>query len=236
MAGVSRCDQPRQSGDGDDAANGREPDVLRVFHIARRQNVSSLESDDNQSAKCLYLLVTMGLDEPDVLENFAATDFGDPDHSGCKVFLDAWGNRIRFLRWAPGFVSPLQPEWTAAGQNDSRMPDQSDPAGIYHAPTAGKVSPGGPGRVRGNSFALYPLIFSAGPDGHYDTLTSMMTSTGPFHYAQAKPVNNPFESISNTGQFQAGAFGAAVIDATNRASRTTLCNVDNITNHDIGAR
>jgi prepilin-type N-terminal cleavage/methylation domain-containing protein len=205
------------------------------FNSLGAQNVASMESDANQGAKCLYLLVTMGLDEPDALKNFSTSDIGDPDHSGCKVFLDAWGP-IRFLRWAPGYSSPLQPQWTTASQHDARMPDQSDPAGIYFAPKPGSIGPGGPGRIRGNTFALYPLIYSAGPDGHYDILSSMVAASGPFRYAQTKAANNPFESVSNVGQFQAGAFGASVIDPPDRATRTALGNADNITNHDIEAR
>ena len=171
------------------------------FNSLGSASVASAQSDANQGAKCLYLIVTLGLDDPDALENFSPTDIGDPDHNGCKVFLDAWGNPIRFLRWAPGFVSPLQPEWTAASQNDMRMPDQFDPGGIYHAPTPGSIGPLGGGRVWGNTFALYPLIYSAGPDGHYDILSSAYSGSVAFHYSQAKPANNPFETVWNKGVY-----------------------------------
>ncbi len=57
-----------------------------------------------QGAKCLYLIVTMGLEESDVMENFNASEYKDYDNTGCKVFVDAWGKPIRFLRWAPGFM------------------------------------------------------------------------------------------------------------------------------------
>ena len=147
MAGVSRCDQSRQSGDGDDAAVGGMPGVLCVFQFAGLgQSVASVESDDDQGAKCLYLIGhARGSDEPNALENFSASDFGEPDHNGCKVFLDAWGNPIRFLRWAPGFVSPLQPEWTAASQNDCGCPTSSTRAGLISPRRPARSALGGPG-------------------------------------------------------------------------------------------
>jgi hypothetical protein len=62
-------------------------------------------------------------------------------------FHDAWGNPIKFLRWAPGFLS------------DSDV--QTGNALEDHDPQdAMKVEP--------NSYRLVPLIYSAGPDGVYD--------------------------------------------------------------------
>ena len=209
---------------------------LAFFNSLGAFNATSLESDGNQGAKCLYLLVTKGLDEPDVLENFSDSEIGDPDHSGCKVFLDAWGNPIRFLRWAPGLVSSLQPAGPSAAEHDLRMPDPTDPAGIYYAPKPGSIAARGPGRAMGNTFALYPLIYSAGADGHYDILSTGYSGGVPFHYSQTKPPNNPFETVWNAPAYPYGPIGAAVVDSADRETRTALANADNITNHDIGAR
>ena len=59
---------------------------------------------------------------------------------------------------------------------------------------AGSVAAGEPGRVSGNTFALFPLICSAGPDGHYDVLSNVYSSGAPFRYSQTKPPNNPYLS------------------------------------------
>ena len=119
-----------------------------VSYQAALSNAGITTSSDTtyQGADCLYLIVTMGLEENDVLENFAQGDIGtDPKNPKMQCFLDTWGNPIQFLRWAPGFNSPLQP----ANPTDR---DQTDPTGALGSPPA--------------TFALYPLIYSAGPDGY----------------------------------------------------------------------
>lgn len=63
-----------------------------------------------ESAEMLYLILTTGIDDTSVsTEHIRAGDSGDIDHDGMREFIDAWGNPIEFLRWAPGFVSPMQP-------------------------------------------------------------------------------------------------------------------------------
>jgi hypothetical protein len=226
-------------------------------------NVSSNTKFQNdplafEGAKCLYLLVTMGMDDPDVLENFSQQDIADVDGSGCKVFVDAWGHPIQFLRWAPGFVSNLQPDGpTVAGQSDQRMRDQTDPTGFYGSPQPGSVTAAGGGGglnlgtppPKTNSFALYPLIFSAGPDGNYDIITeptdtNQQTETVgtsgkwfALSYAKTNSPNDPFESITHQSTyFKDGPIGGpAVFPSSDRGGRS-LGNSDNITNQAIGER
>lgn len=65
---------------------------------------------DYQSAECLYLILTTGIDDSSVAtEHFTAGDAGDKDGDGMLEFHDAWGNPIGFIRWAPGVDSPAQP-------------------------------------------------------------------------------------------------------------------------------
>jgi hypothetical protein len=207
---------------------------------------------DQQSAKCLYLMITMGMDDPDILENFFQQDIAILDAQGAKAFVDAWGNSIRYWRWAPGFVSPLQPDAPAPGSSaqDQRMRDQTDPTGIYGSPQPGTliVNPAttsqtsGPGRIGGNTFALYPLILSAGPDGYPDLVGSWF-GTGQFHYASTNPPNNPFASVSNTTP---GGFPCPVPASAGQGGGpcgAPFCdpgrpfgNTDNITNQAVGER
>ena len=174
----------------------------------------------------MYLLITMGIDDPDALENFSQQDIAI-DTAGCKTFVDAWGRPIQFLRRAPGFISNLQPDGpTVAGQSDQRMRDQTDPMGFYGSPLPGSVDPakiasGAPnGLVGRNTFALYPLIYSGGPDGIYDTVPDLPNSTAnsspqgekvagqpTFSCAKANSPNDPYISISNSlpnGDFKDG--------------------------------
>jgi prepilin-type N-terminal cleavage/methylation domain-containing protein len=195
---------------------------------------------DYQGAKCLYLLISMGLEDTDVMENFSEGDIADFDQTGCKVFLDAWGRPIRFLRWAPGFVSPLQPakpgtNGIPATARDLRMPDQTDPTGVYGVPQNPTTTV--PGKA--DTFALYPLIFSDGPDGRYDIVSDGgNVNSGNFRYSQTKPPNNPFAgygTYADNSMFPDGPFGTpAAFPASDRPR--TLGHSDNVHNHTIGAR
>ncbi len=163
------------------------------------------------SAKCLYLFISMGSDENDVLENFSQSDIGDPTNSGMNCFLDAWGKPIQFLRWAPGFVSNLQ-----LGANGTD-PDQTDPLGVYGKPPT--------------TYALYPLIYSAGPDGIFDITYDSSTA---FRYS--KHNNDPFSSVSDTGDFPSnvGPIGTQAINPPSDSAIRSLGCLDNLNNHTIG--
>ena len=72
-------------------------------------------AQDYESAECLYLIMTSGVDDSSMaVEHFKAGDAGDKDGDGMMEFRDAWGNPIEFLRWAPGFFSPMQPKYRYA--------------------------------------------------------------------------------------------------------------------------
>lgn len=76
-------------------------------------------SREYQSAECLYLIMTSGIDDTSVAtEHFSTGDIGDKDKDGMPEFRDAWGNPIEFLRWAPGHVSPMQPVYRYSITND----------------------------------------------------------------------------------------------------------------------
>lgn len=99
---------------------------------------------DNASAECLYMIVTRSGVVPSALEQFRPLEVGDTDNDGLREFLDAWGNPILFVRWAPGYsaLSLVQPP----------DPEKShDPLDTRHLDITG--------------YALYPLIVSRGPDG-----------------------------------------------------------------------
>jgi len=222
-----------------------------LAQLAAHINQFPKDKTIDQGAKCLYLIVTMGLDEPDVMENFSETDVAyDPDGSQMKVFVDAWGHPIQFLRWAPGFASGIQPlAPPTAATKDYRMRDQTDPSGVYGSPKPGPFSAGsGGGRVSGNTFALYPLIYSAGPDGNWDIVTDAPRSdrsppfetTGPlsgmFAYSLTNPPNDPFVSVSDTTHFTDGPIGLPAVEPSAQRGTRALGDSDNIHNQSIGAR
>lgn len=82
-----------------------------------------------QSAECLYMIMTVGTEDSSTsTEHFAAHNFGDVDGDGMKEFIDAWGSPIEFLRWAPGYYSPMQPGYTYDYPGAS-----GTPGSIFHA-------------------------------------------------------------------------------------------------------
>jgi len=96
------------------------------------------------SEECLYMIIARGGFEPDILETFRSDEIADKDGDGAPEFVDGWGTPIAFLRWAPGFNSPLSFVQNASAAN-------------YHDPFD-------PHRVDSAGYSLVPLIVSAGAD------------------------------------------------------------------------
>ncbi|MHB1035798.1 MAG: type II secretion system protein [Pirellulales bacterium] len=136
-----------------------------------------------QSAECLYLIVTAAPgDDGAGREQFLENEIGDADDDGWPEFHDAWGRPISFLRFAPGFRSDLQ----------------SCDGGKDHDPFDTR-------RVDRGAFALYPLVYSAGPDGVYDIHSGSRYATyevdaGPYakpSYAPFLPVGEPYDEAGD---------------------------------------
>ncbi len=107
----------------------------------KRYNNASGKTTNFEGAECLYLIVAHGLNDPEALSQFSEAEIGDFDGDGLPEFLDGWGQPISFMRWAPSFISPIQ-------NNDATN---------HHDPFD-------PMRQYANAYALYPLVFSGGPD------------------------------------------------------------------------
>ena len=58
--------------------------------------------DHYESAKCLYLVVTMAGGE-DARRQIHESEIAEDPTDHFRYFVDGWGHAIRFLRWAPGF-------------------------------------------------------------------------------------------------------------------------------------
>jgi len=115
----------------------------RMRSIAAGNNRAGRFSD----AECLWAIVMRGgFADPAIVENFREDEFGDKDNNGAREFIDGWGNPIRFLRWAPAFVSRYQPDPASTAVTSHDVFDQG-------------------GRDPLARTTLFPLIFSCGPDG-----------------------------------------------------------------------
>ena len=76
-----------------------------------------------------------------------------------------------------------------------------------------------------HSYPLYPLIYSAGPDGKYDLTADNPAANNGQGIIYSKINNNPFDTNVRTliGRGDADGDGEDL-------------SIDNITNHDIGVK
>ncbi|MCA9151400.1 MAG: prepilin-type N-terminal cleavage/methylation domain-containing protein [Planctomycetales bacterium] len=170
----------------------------------------------HQAAECLYLILSQINDrERSALEFFSETEIGDTDSDGIPEILDAWGQPIVFARWAPGLQIPGSPQ-------DGHAPDPFDLRAIYF--TMHEV----------NTFALYPLIASSGPDRQLEIFHDNGSNlySDRINYAKTNPPNNPYLSISNVYQQANVPFpvGSPLLDASGIPKAGYL---DNITNQNL---
>ncbi|NLE39119.1 MAG: type II secretion system protein, partial [Pirellulaceae bacterium] len=141
------------------------------------------------SAECLYMIVTIG--DPESRSLFQDNEVGDVDDDGLPEFLDAWGNPIKFLRWAPAFLgSDLQPNVgyldTSVSPPVAKMDDGSamaTAAATDHDPFDPSKfdmdqTPDPTDNTKPRGWRLVPLIYSAGPDGIYDIKTAKLVAGG----------------------------------------------------------
>jgi prepilin-type N-terminal cleavage/methylation domain-containing protein len=161
----------------------------------------------NQSAECLYMIVTLACGDGEARSQFNQNDIGDVDGDGAPEFIDGWGKPIEFLRWAPGYYSPAQLSLArlkdvgefAIKNSQNAAQAAADAIAADHDPfdtfrvdtyTASDWS----NSVMPRGFRLLPLVVSAGRDeelgmqfyygfANRGTLTS--TPLLPYPYADA---------------------------------------------------
>ena len=199
-------------------------------------------TEDHQGSECLYLILSIMQDQDaNALDSLLPSEIGDTDGDGMLEVLDAFGNPLGFLRWAPGIsarpgvdglwgtpddyrsFSGIQgidegdaPDWTDIGGADYRHYD-SNPSN--------------------NPFHLFPLICSAGPDDEFGMYgLGINPGTPGFRYQATMRIdpNNPsttipfpydpyhFHNDTNADGYQQ-QYGAFIHNGM----------LDNITNHDI---
>jgi prepilin-type N-terminal cleavage/methylation domain-containing protein len=126
---------------------------------------TAAEIQANQSAECLYMIVTIACGDGEAREQFNESDIGDVDGDGAPEFLDAWGHPIHFLRWAPGFDSPAQLSFTRLEEiRLAAIADGEDPDEAVAAAIAADHDPFDMFRVDPTSYRLVPLVYSDGRD------------------------------------------------------------------------
>jgi prepilin-type N-terminal cleavage/methylation domain-containing protein len=170
------------------------------------------------SAECLYMIITQSGLFPDVLADIRPELIGDIDGDGKKEFWDGWKRPIAFFRWAPGFSS--DPPSVVAGRRDYSVVQIAD-AVNFHDPIDLRQPEEDP-----SAFALFPLIYSAGPDES----TNDPNSTGPSGYGLITAASGwNAAGLAHPCTFAPG--GTGLVGAPDPSNPTAYR--DNIFSHDL---
>jgi len=128
-------------------------------------------AEKSPSRAALLFLIIQNLN-PEALEAFHGSEVADTDGDGLLEFIDAWGNPIQFLRWAPAFTgTALQPDVLALAKYvpSTDAQDWWDTRGhqLRDAMVEAKRQHPDPLDEWGAALGwfLYPLVYSVGPDG-----------------------------------------------------------------------
>ncbi len=121
-----------------------------------------------QSAELLYQIV-MGL--PEAESAFSGMEIADTNGNGRNEFVDGWGNPIFFIRWPAGHCN---------GTNGaiSKIQSGTDP------------NPFDPQNASSSNYAVFPLIFSIGPDREPGINVNQLSGTAPCGNTSAGRVTN----------------------------------------------
>ncbi len=192
--------------------------------IQARYKNAILPSKDNQfqNAECLFLFVRYGSGDPEVMEQFSPSEIGDTDGDGMLEFHDGWDRPINFIRWAPGYNTPVQSWNCGSGVTGKTYPTTThDPFDILHIykPSTGDLlfNPALKPEEQVNP-PLTPIIYSPGPDKK-SAIQDGGSSSG-IQYSKTSPPNYPYAQVS-------GMLMGESLDVAPTAEA-----VDNITSHD----
>jgi prepilin-type N-terminal cleavage/methylation domain-containing protein len=231
-----------------DASGTVTPMATPSATIAYRAALPTAPNFHFEAAKCLYMLVSLGLDDPDVMSQFSEDEIVRDDLDGMRYFVDGWGQPIFYVRWPAGFSSPLQP-WNVNPTDvfnkttvNKVYPATHDPFDPLHAYRPGVGDPfyNPDSTVAASSQvypALYPLILSGGPDRITDIYLNGIPNGGgtEFQYSKTSPPNNPYV-VANNGLFGGPADLPSIFTPANITSQQgdgVDNSIDNITNHDM---
>jgi prepilin-type N-terminal cleavage/methylation domain-containing protein len=157
----------------------------------------SYRSAPFSDAECLWATVIRGgFADPAIVGHFREDEFGDKDQNGAREFIDGWGNPIRFLRWAPAFVSRYQPSPTAGV--DTRSHDVLDLGGVDSLALT----------------TLFPLVFSCGADGEPSitcrdaegAFSYPKVAFDPYYKARASGIHIEIKSAGGATVFSLGNY------------------------------
>jgi prepilin-type N-terminal cleavage/methylation domain-containing protein len=173
--------------------------AVRQFYsnaVAGKTNITNAE---------LLFLIIQNL-SPESFSELKGSEVGDTNGNGLYEFLDAWGHPIEFFRCAPGFTgSDLQPDIVAksgTALDVTGNPDKWDAITTATAKAAVIASWSDyfdSDNVLQQTWFLYPVIVSPGPDGKLDLWRDDTAPLGDQSFAPFAKANGIPEDTSNDG-------------------------------------
>lgn len=220
-------------------------------------------TEDHQGSECLYLILSIMQDQDaNALDSLLPSEIGDTDGDGMLEVLDAFGNPLGFLRWAPGISARpgVDGRWGTPNVDDNNdgiidnalefaMGNSDDYRsfsgiqGVDEGDAPDWTDIGGAdyrhydSNPSNNPFHLFPLICSAGPDDEFGMYgLGINPGTPGFRYQATMRIdpNNP----STTIPFPYDPYhfhNDTNADGYQQQYGAFIHNgmLDNITNHDI---
>jgi hypothetical protein len=188
-------------------------------------------------AQCLYMVVMSDSEAP---HQFGADEIGTVDASGLPVFVDGWGHAIMFLRWPVGFLPPGNPINSAIrcdtdlqSGNATTDHDPFDPHGVTSTTWTGFENNVNANNFQNSAYTVYPLVYSAGPDGALGINVGADSNKNPLAYPWGHNGQSPgqLDQYGNFDPYQTdlGGLLAGQPDGT-------LFQFDNIHNQRVEAK
>ncbi|GHT10927.1 hypothetical protein FACS1894170_03820 [Planctomycetales bacterium] len=180
-----------------------DPQHYETFALNARPPITDYYNATADNPELLFQII-QNL-SPETISEFKGSEIGDTNGNGLYEFLDAWGHPIRFIRHAPALPqSDLQPNvWKIADKTPVRSHWDALTNEDFDKIRAQYPYPLDPDKLAEKSWFLYPVIYSAGPDRHYDLSVNEDAPNGdqsvvPFNVPNGLPVGNGyFDNISN---------------------------------------
>lgn len=200
-----RHEMPDRAGDLDKFGSESLPSVTQMY----KTKFSKSSDTSHASAELLYMIV---MADPIGASMFSEGEIGDNDQDGLPEFIDGWGRPIRYLLWPAGFFRNLNCE------SDLQATTVTTDVKFVHDPfDTANIEPGTP--------ALYPLIYSAGPDAIYDINRGTEQGSGQSTFKYG----NPPTPMTKDGDNRYVGQPWNDTDGNNNV----LHHYDNITNHSM---
>ena len=215
---IIRQEMPDRYDDLSLVTPGQSSNKIKMSAVSQMYYTKVKGSSDssNMAAELLYIQV---MADSVGAGMFSESEVGDTDKDGLPEFIDGWGKPIRYILWPAGFFR------TDNCESDLQVTTvATDPKFVHDPFDTANLEPGTP--------ALFPLIYSAGPDGIYDINrgTTAGDESKTFSYQIPSDLSKQaFDIMQKDGDSRLMGQPWNDTDGNNKV----LHHYDNITNHTL---